>query len=435
MNQIAIEIENVSKEYRLGIINHGMLYKDLQSWWARLTGKEDPNSIIMSNDISIKQIDKQGRFWALQEISFKVHKGDLIGIIGRNGAGKSTLLKIISKITSPTSGTIKINGRISSLLEVGTGFHPELSGRDNVFLNGAILGMKKSEIQKKFDEIVDFSEIGKFIDTPVKRYSSGMYVRLAFAVAAHLQPEILLLDEVLAVGDARFQKKCLGKMEEVSKNDGRTILFVSHNMTSITSLCKRGILLNNGRIVVDSTAVNAVQQYYMENSSFLGEINDFQNSEKPGDDIASILNAKIINSRGIVATEYDIHEDIIIEFEYYVAKKNQKLNPNINLYNIQGARIIISIDSVLDPDGNLKKETGVYKARCIIPGNLLNDGSYYLDILLHTLETNSCHFVIRDALRFTIVDTMAETITRGDYRGEWVALIRPALKWECDKIK
>jgi len=434
MNDIAIEIENVSKEYRLGIINHGMLYKDLQSWWAKITGKEDPNSLIMSNDIS-KQIDKQGRFWALQDISFKIKKGDLIGIIGRNGAGKSTLLKIISKITTPTSGIIKINGRISSLLEVGTGFHPELSGRDNVYLNGAILGMKKREINNKFDEIVDFSEIGKFIDTPVKRYSSGMYVRLAFAVAAHLQPEILLLDEVLAVGDARFQKKCLGKMEEVSKNEGRTILFVSHNMSSIASLCKRGILLGNGRMVIDSSAVGAVQHYYMENSSFLGEISDFKDSEKSGDDIASILNAKIINSQGVVATEFNIHEDIIIEYEYSVTKDNHKLNPNINLYNIQGVRIIISIDSLLDPDGALKKKKGVYKARCIIPGNLLNDGSYYIDLLLHTYETNTCHFVVRDALRFTIVDPMDETKTRGDYRGEWAALIRPALKWECEKIK
>lgn len=241
-----IKVENLYKEYRLGVIGSGTLYRDLQSWWARLCGKEDPNSLI-TYDISKGKSEIKDNILALREVSFEVNQGDIVGVIGRNGAGKSTLLKILSKITSPTKGEVKIKGRIASLLEVGTGFHPELTGRENIYLNGTILGMKKKEIDKKIDEIIEFAEIEKFIDTPVKRYSSGMYVRLAFAVAAHLESEILLVDEVLAVGDAQFQKKSLGKMEDVAK-EGRTILFVSHNMGSILNLCNKAILFKQGAL-------------------------------------------------------------------------------------------------------------------------------------------------------------------------------------------
>jgi len=227
MSNTVIRVENLSKQYRLGTLNHGTLYRDLQSWWARKRGREDPNSRIGTSDHSQSNNDT---FWALKDVSFSVEKGEVVGIIGRNGAGKSTLLKILSRVTAPTTGEVKVKGRIASLLEVGTGFHPELTGRENIYLNGSILGMKKREIDAKFDEIVKFAEIEKFLDTPVKRYSSGMYVRLAFAVAAHLEPEILIIDEVLAVGDAAFQKKCLGKMKDVSTKEGRTVLFVSHNM-------------------------------------------------------------------------------------------------------------------------------------------------------------------------------------------------------------
>jgi lipopolysaccharide transport system ATP-binding protein len=239
MSNIVIKIENLSKQYRLGTINHGTLHRDLQSWWARLRGKEDPNSLIYSQQPLNTSITDD-RFWALKDISFDVKEGEVLGIIGLNGAGKSTILKIISRITTPTRGTVKIKGRVASLLEVGTGFHPELTGRENIFLNGAILGMTKSEIRSKFDEIVDFAGIEKFIDTPVKRYSSGMYVRLAFAVAAHLEPEILVVDEVLAVGDSQFQKKCLGKMKDVSK-EGRTVIFVSHNMGAVDYIRSQNI--------------------------------------------------------------------------------------------------------------------------------------------------------------------------------------------------
>jgi len=293
MSDVVIKIENLWKQYRYGIISHRTLHKDLQSWWARRRGKPDPNSRIgdeqsakrkarnpmrsapgaMPSDVdamryarsAMRGSEADDRFWALRDISFEVKQGEVLGIIGKNGAGKSTLLKILSKVTTPTRGQIKIKGRVASLLEVGTGFHPELTGRENIFLNGAILGMSKTEIKRKFDEIVAFAEVEKFIDTPVKRYSSGMYVRLAFAVAAHLEPEILLVDEVLAVGDAQFQKKCLGKMGDVAK-EGRTVLFVSHNMAAIASLCGRGVLLCEGEIKKVGETSSVISDYLQGNN-------------------------------------------------------------------------------------------------------------------------------------------------------------------------
>jgi lipopolysaccharide transport system ATP-binding protein len=264
----AIKVENLSKRYRLGVINRDMLYKDWQSRWAKWRGKPDPNAPI--GTVHASRIEHGDEFWALRNIDLEVEEGEMLGIIGRNGAGKSTLLKILSQITAPTEGSIKIKGRIASLLEVGTGFHPELTGRENVFLNGAILGMSRREVRAKFDEIVDFAEIEEFIDTPVKRYSSGMYVRLAFAVAAHLEPEILIVDEVLAVGDAGFQQKCIGKMGEVNRQ-GRTVIFVSHNMAILSSLCSSGVLLNGGQVSKSKCPIeNAIEEYIAETSLVAG---------------------------------------------------------------------------------------------------------------------------------------------------------------------
>ena len=260
MGNTVIEFNNVGKQYILGTIGTGTLSQDLNRWWASIRGKEDPYlKIGETNDRTQKG---ESRFvWALRDINFKVEQGDVVGIIGKNGAGKSTLLKILSRVTSPTTGNIKIKGRIASLLEVGTGFHPEMTGRENIFMNGSIMGMTKAEIRSKFDEIVDFAGVAKYVDTPVKRYSSGMMVRLGFAIAAHLEPEILVVDEVLAVGDAEFQKKAIGKMQEVSRGEGRTVLFVSHNMASIRALCRRGVLLNNGEIEFDGPIPDAIDLY------------------------------------------------------------------------------------------------------------------------------------------------------------------------------
>ncbi|MCI5196117.1 MAG: ATP-binding cassette domain-containing protein [Candidatus Electrothrix sp. AW5] len=263
MSSAVIKIENLWKEYRLGVIGHGTLTHDLQSWWAKMRGKEDPNAKITPILAGQEKQIEGDRFWALRDINLEVKEGEILGIIGKNGAGKSTLLKILSRVTAPTKGSIKVKGRIASLLEVGTGFHPELTGRENIFMNGAILGMSKQEIKSKLDEIIDFSGVEDFIDTPVKRYSSGMYVRLAFAVAAHLEPEILIIDEVLAVGDAEFQKKCLGKMKDVSK-EGRTVLFVSHNMHTVTDLCEKSILLKNGNIIEKSQTFSIVNKYLLD---------------------------------------------------------------------------------------------------------------------------------------------------------------------------
>lgn len=265
--ELVLKVDNVKKKYRLGVIGGGTLRGDLQSWWARVRGKEDPNSKIGTDSTA-----KNGTFMALKGISFEVKKGERLGIIGGNGAGKSTTLKILSRVTAPTEGTVYINGRISSMLEVGTGFHPELTGRENIYLNGAILGMSKEEVDRKMDDIIDFSECRQFIDTPVKRYSSGMYVKLAFSVAAHLDSEILIMDEVLAVGDMKFQQKCLKKMREVAVNEGRTVLYVSHNMNTIRQLCDRCIVLEKGKVIYNGGVEEAIEIYLgskMNSDSFV----------------------------------------------------------------------------------------------------------------------------------------------------------------------
>lgn len=310
MSDIVIKVENLWKEYRLGTINHHTLTRDLQSWWAKVRGKEDPNSQLDSrlSHVISHHLQPDDRFWALQNVSFDVKQGDLVGIIGRNGAGKSTLLKILSQVTSPTKGEVRFKGRIASLLEVGTGFHPELTGKENIFLNGAILGMSKADIRNKLDEIVAFAEVEKFIDTPVKRYSSGMYVRLAFAVAAHLEPEILVVDEVLAVGDAQFQKKCLGKMESVGK-EGRTIIFVSHNLGAICQLCKTGIHLQNGKLL-DLGDIKVVMESYntLMTSSTEYVLSKYIQKAKATIVVATVKKVNKANDKYIFLIEFDAKE-------------------------------------------------------------------------------------------------------------------------------
>lgn len=318
MNTV-IKVENISKQYRLGSVGTGTLSHDLNRWWHTVRGKEDPYlKIGETNDRT--QVGNSDYVWALQDINFDVKQGEVLGIIGRNGAGKSTLLKILSRTTSPTTGSVKIKGRIASLLEVGTGFHPELSGRENVFLNGAILGMSKKEIERKFDEIVDFAGVERYIDTPVKRYSSGMYVRLAFGVAAHLEPEILIVDEVLAVGDLEFQKKALGKMQDVSHKDGRTVLFVSHNMGTILQLCQNSILLKNGRVEEYGISASIVERYYaqLQQKTFAAQASDKEiylkeilTCNTKGDAVSSFAHADPIHLRiKIGINEYDPIQNI-----------------------------------------------------------------------------------------------------------------------------
>jgi lipopolysaccharide transport system ATP-binding protein len=313
MSETVIKVENISKFYQLGLINHGTLAKDLQAWWAKIRGKDDPNSRISM--ASNKNANADTDFiYALKDVSFDVRQGEVLGIIGANGAGKSTLLKILSRVTSPTSGCIKIKGRIGSLLEVGTGFHPELTGRENIYLNGAILGMRKHEIDRKLDEIIDFSGVEKFIDTPVKRYSSGMYVRLAFAVAAHLDPEILVVDEVLAVGDAEFQKKCLGKMGDVSKKEGRTVLFVSHNMAAVRQLCDSCITLQNGFASEKGSVETQIAEYLNYMTTKQASLKFSERPDRKGNGNIRISKIEIFNLNG----DSTIHsgDDVVIRISY-----------------------------------------------------------------------------------------------------------------------
>lgn len=315
MSDTVIHVEHIWKQYQLGTISHNTLKADLASWWARMRGREDPNLPLDDARLKQQSNSQPDRFWALKDINFEVKQGEVLGIIGKNGAGKSTLLKILSRVTTPTRGQIKVKGRIASLLEVGTGFHPELTGRENIFLNGAILGMNKVEIRKKLDEIIDFAEVEKFVDTPVKRYSSGMYVRLAFAVAAHLEPEILVVDEVLAVGDAEFQKKCLGKMGDVASN-GRTILFVSHNMGSIKALCSRCAVIDQGRMVFGGDVEQAVSSYY--GFSIQGQKANVvvSNSMRfKGTGLVKIEEISILDSSGQLKTSFLINEPIKIKLK------------------------------------------------------------------------------------------------------------------------
>jgi lipopolysaccharide transport system ATP-binding protein len=368
-------------------------------------------------------------FWALKDVNFEIEEGDRIGIIGRNGAGKSTLLKILSRITEPTSGEIKIKGRVASLLEVGTGFHPELTGRENIFLNGAILGMSRVEIKKHFDAIVDFAEIEKFLDTPVKRYSSGMYVRLAFAVAAHLEPEILVVDEVLAVGDAQFQKKCLGKMEDVSKNEGRTVMFVSHNMTSISTLCNSGILLHEGG-VISRGDIHKVIENYSINSLSIGskKVWDLQNS--PGNEIVRLLSVTAVDKNINELSVHDITEPIGVKIQYKVLEAGHILWHGINFYNEDGINIFDS-HSVTSKWYYTPHPLGEFETIAWVPPNLLNEGRVIISVAIFNHTKHVLHLHTKEVIVFDVCDYQrvdAES-ARGHSVGRFPGTVRPLLNW------
>jgi lipopolysaccharide transport system ATP-binding protein len=369
--------------------------------------------------------------WALRNVSFDVNQGDVVGIIGRNGAGKSTLLKILSKITHPARGRVEIHGRTSSLLEVGTGFHNELTGRENVYLNGTILGMRKKEIDRKFDEIVEFSGVEKFLETPVKRYSSGMRVRLAFAVAAHLEPEILIIDEVLAVGDAAFQEKCLNKMENVGKQ-GRTVFFVSHNMPAVTRLCHRVIMLNNGQLVADGPAHKIVSRYMHEGTETSAERSWPDIEQAPGGDIVRLTRVRVKHENGESAASTDIREPVGIEMTFEVLEDGYTLLPHFDLVNEEGICAFTSLD--LDPAWRGKaRSKGTYVATAWIPGNLLAESGFFVcPGMVTTAPACVSEFWEREAVSFRVVDRMEGDSARGDWAKELDGVVRPLLKWETD---
>jgi lipopolysaccharide transport system ATP-binding protein len=394
-----IQVQNLSKAYQLGSFGTGTISRDVERYWARIRGKEDPFLKIGEvNDRTTK--GSSGVVWSLKDINFEIEQGSAVGVIGRNGAGKSTLLKILSRTTAPTTGSIKMKGRVSSLLEVGTGFHPELTGTENVYLNGAILGMRKAEIKKKFDEIVDFSGVERYIDTPVKRYSSGMYVRLAFAVAAHLESEILIIDEVLAVGDGEFQKKCLGKIGEVSKGDGRTVLFVSHNMAAIKSLCTQAIVLTNGQLTFSGKQLDAVSFYQLNNDLPSHFKHRGSLDTAPGNENIRITGFKVEPITGEVIF---ISTGAYFTISFYNHKPNINLDATFELKNDD--EVILFHQGVLLSTHH-DSMRGLYTVRGTLPANLLNAGRYAFKIIFGENQRYEL-FSVTDFIRFEVLNESA----------------------------
>jgi lipopolysaccharide transport system ATP-binding protein len=415
---IILKAENISKQYRLGQVGTGTLSHDLNRWWHEVRGKENPYlKIGDTNDRSVK--GESDYVWALQDINFEVARGEVLGIIGKNGAGKSTLLKILSKVTAPTTGSIKSRGRIASLLEVGTGFNGEMTGRENIFLNGAILGMTKKEIASKLDEIIDFSGCERYIDTPVKRYSSGMTVRLAFAVAAFLEPEILVIDEVLAVGDAEFQKKAIGKMQDISKQGGRTVLFVSHNMAAVKSLCTKGLVLRNGSTFFEGNIVNAVATYLSGDSESLnhrifGEEYDFN---------AFTLKEIFINPKDRTP-EDSLDEEQIIEFntKIFIKESAERLHVTYVLKGDEGAALF----TFSNANSDMKLVNGENNLKCVFPKGFLNIGNYFMDFYLIE-DSKRTVFKEFDIMNFSIQEAHREI---GSWLGKEPGFIKPIFTWD-----
>lgn len=422
MNNTVISVENLSKVYRLGQIGSGTLTNDLKVWWAKARGKPNP-LLKIGQDMD----GDSGAIWALREVSFTVRQGQILGIIGRNGAGKSTLLKILSRVTAPTSGRIKVMGRIASLLEVGTGFHPELTGRENIYLNGSILGMKRSEIDRKYDEIVSFSEVEQFIDTPVKRYSSGMYVRLAFAVAAHLEPEILVVDEVLAVGDAEFQKKCLGKMGDVAQS-GRTVLFVSHNMSAVLRLTHDAIVLEKGRLALHAPSPEAVDYYLSAGNARAGERVWAEDEIPPGAAPFRPIAVRLRNGKGRTVDMIRSVEPFVIEVEYNLSAPITGLRIGLYLNATRGEAVFTTFDT--DEPSRFEKYTerqaGQYISRCTVPADMLNGGRYSLGVNASSYGIRR-YFGEEQVLEFGVDATGAPGAQWAEPRP---GSTRPRLNWE-----
>lgn len=404
MNDTAIHLDHIGKQYRLGCEPGYKTLRDvLGNWMSR------------RSRLARKQRENAHRFWALKDLSFEVKDGEVVGLIGRNGAGKSTLLKVLSRITEPTTGRAIIQGRVGSLLEVGSGFHPELSGRENIYLNGAMLGMRRLEIKRRLDEIIAFAEVDRFVDTPVKHYSSGMYLRLAFAVAAHLEPEILLVDEVLAVGDAAFQRKCLGKMNDVA-NAGRTVLFVSHNMVALRSLCQRALWIDQGSLVMDGPATPIISKYLQQNLSVRMHACWPDNETAPGNPEVRLLDAQVLP--GAASPMIYIETPVTISIKYRVTQPCVLMNVSLAVYNSED----ICVFNTISPP--LYRSPGIVQEVCAVPGNLLNDGSYRVRVML-VKEARTLLVDYRDAVCFDVLEAGRSV----NWYGKWVGVVRPDLAW------
>ncbi len=434
MSDTVISVENLAKRYRL----RHLAARDQQFGYVALRDvlADKARNLFRRSTLNSQPSTTSEDFWALNDVSFQVKQGERIGIIGRNGAGKSTLLKILSRITEPTRGRVRIRGRVASLLEVGTGFHPELTGRENIYLNGAILGMTRQEIRKKFDEIVAFAEVEKFLDTPVKRYSSGMYVRLAFAVAAHLEPEILIVDEVLAVGDAAFQKKCMEKMEETGRSN-RTVLFVSHSMPSITRLCQRALLLENGKLADDGAASDVVGRY-LSGGTHSSAVREWAaDASAPGNDLVRIRAVRVFDAQtGQIAENIDIRHPVEIEVEYENKPTSKFPYANIQLFNDAGICLFASGDYTnLEWRHAPRKFHGRVTSRCHIPGNFFAEGRFRVLVGLTTHTPHEILALVQEAVSFMVVDNSQGDGARGEHEGGVPGVLRPLLQWKIDHQK
>ena len=431
MSDIAIRVEGLSKRYRIGVRERahdtlGGAITDLVRRPALNLRRLRELSTFDDSE------DRDDVIWALNDVSFEVARGEIVGVIGRNGSGKSTLIKILSRITTPTRGRVELSGRVGALLEVGTAFHPDLTGRENVFLNGSVLGMRKREIEARFDEIVAFSEVEKFIDMPVKRYSTGMALRLAFSVAAHLEAEILLVDEVLAVGDVKFQEKCVGKMQDVTTL-GRTVLFVSHNMGSVQRLCDRGILLHDGELLMNGPTREVVSGYLGLGAERLGERVWKEASSAPGDDTARVHAVRVVDDRGALSTEFDVRDPVYVQMEYWVLREVERLNVTLEFRNDRGELLFMSTDDSEDAASpGPGREAGLYRSTCRVPPDLLNNGQMF--VLAELTDGVRVHAVRPDVVTFNVLDSMDPAGARGSYPADWPATaVRPRLQWDSER--
>ncbi len=434
MTQAAITVHSVSKRYQIGTLGSKYDYVTLREALMGAILRPVRRSLRRLRGEAPGGQQEDSEIWALKNVNFTVEPGEVVGLIGRNGAGKSTLLKVLSRITEPTTGSIRLHGRVASMLEVGTGFHPELTGRENIYLNGAILGMTRAEITRKLDDIVDFAEIARFADTPVKRYSSGMYLRLAFSVAAHLEPEILLVDEVLAVGDFDFQKKCLGKMEDVGRS-GRTVIFVSHDIPAVLRLCTRAVMLGNGTVLGDGPTEEICREYMRAGTHSTAERCYTDPTAAPGNDFIRLRTVRICDGQGQTTEVVDIRSPVVVEASYWSFSAEVSAHVCLTFVNENGVYLFTTADAEDTQWRHAPRATGLVTARCQIPGNFFAEGRVFVNVWISSFNPSRAHVGEQSLVSFQVVDPIEGDSVRGEYVGLWPGVLRPRLNWTVEAAR